>query len=102
MSGIEVKNHREPDETVTFGHGSVELMSVGPLTIGREVLLPGWRWSTHMKPIARTERCEFHHVAFVLSGRMAFESPDGEVREAARSPRVNAAAAAREARCPTL
>lgn len=81
MSGIEVKSHREPDETVRFEHGSVELMSVGPLTIGYEVLQPGWRWSTHVKPIVRTERCEFHHVAFVLAGRLALETRDGELRE---------------------
>jgi class 3 adenylate cyclase len=81
MPGIEVKSYREPDETVTFDHGSVELMTVGPLTVGREVLQPGWRWSTHVKPIVRTERCEFHHVAIVLSGRLAFESRDGELRE---------------------
>jgi class 3 adenylate cyclase len=81
MSGIEVKNHQAPDETVRFDHGFVELMSVGPVTIGYEVLEPGWRWSTHVKPIAHTERCEFHHVAFVLAGRLAFESRDGEFRE---------------------
>ena len=81
MSGIEVKNHQEPDETVSFDHGTAKLVSVGPLTISREVLLPGWRWSTHVKPIVRTERCEFHHVALVLAGRMAIESRDGELRE---------------------
>jgi class 3 adenylate cyclase len=81
VSGIEIKNHRQPDETVIFEHGFVELMSVGPLTIGREVLEPGWRWSVHVKPIVQTERCEFHHVSFVLAGRMAIETRDGELRE---------------------
>jgi class 3 adenylate cyclase len=81
MAGIDVKNHRAPDETVRFEHGFVELMRVGHLTFGHEVLQPGWRWSTHVKPIARTERCEFHHVAYVLSGRLAFETRDGELRE---------------------
>ncbi len=81
MSGIEIKNHREPDETVTFERGFSELVSVGQLTISREVLQPGWRWSTHVKPIVRTERCEYHHVAFVIAGRMAIETRDGELRE---------------------
>ncbi len=81
MSGIEIKSHREPDETVRFEHGSVELMRVGALTIGREVLQPGWRWATHVKPIVGTDRCEFHHVSYVLSGRLAIESRDGERRE---------------------
>jgi class 3 adenylate cyclase len=82
MSGIEIKNHREPDETVTFDHGSVDLMKVGALTIGREVLQPGWRWSTHVKPIVGTDRCEFHHVFYLLSGSLAVESRDGERRDA--------------------
>lgn len=81
MSGIEIKSHREPDETVDFDHGSVDLMRVGPLTIGREVLQPGWRWATHVKPIVGTYRCEFHHVSYVLAGRLAIESRDGERRE---------------------
>ena len=81
MSGIEVKNHRNPDETVAFDRGMVELMTVGLLTIGHEVLEPGWRWSIHVKPIVQTERCEFHHLAYVLSGRMGVETRDGEVRE---------------------
>jgi class 3 adenylate cyclase len=81
MSGIEIKSHREPDETVSFDHGSVNLMRVGPLTIGREVLEPGWRWATHVQPIVGTDRCEFHHVSYVLAGRLAIESRDGERRE---------------------
>jgi class 3 adenylate cyclase len=81
MSGIEIKSHREPDETVSFEHGSVDLMKVGTLTIGREVLHPGWRWATHVKPIVRTEWCEFHHITYVLAGRLEIETRDGERRE---------------------
>lgn len=81
MSGIEIKSYRQPDETVRFDHGSVNLMRVGSLTIGREILDPGWRWATHVQPIVGTDRCEFHHVSYVLSGRLAIESRDGELRE---------------------
>ena len=81
MSGIEIKSHREPDETITFDHGSLDLMRVGALTIGREVLDPGWHWATHVQPIVGTDRCEFHHVSYALSGRLAIESRDGELRE---------------------
>jgi class 3 adenylate cyclase len=81
MPGIEVKRFQDPDEVVTFDHGHVNLVKVGGLAIAREVLEPGWRWSVHVKPIAGTERCEFHHVSFLLEGRVAVESRDGEVRE---------------------
>ncbi|MBF8289638.1 MAG: hydrolase [Chloroflexi bacterium] len=81
MAGIEIKNHRKPDEIVTFERGISALVNIGPLTISREILEPGWRWSTHVKPIVRTERCEFHHVALVVAGSMAIETRDGELRE---------------------
>ena len=81
MSGIEVKSFQDPDEVVTFDHGHVNLLKVSSLAIGREVLEPGWRWSVHVKPIAGTERCEFHHVSLLLEGRIGVETRDGEVRE---------------------
>ena len=36
--------------------------------IGRSVLQPGWRWSESIKPIARTELCEAHHIGLCVSG----------------------------------
>ena len=81
MSGIEAKSFEDPDETVAFDHGHVNLVKLSSLAIGREVLEPGWRWSVHVKPIVGTERCEFHHVSFLLEGRMGVETRDGEVRE---------------------
>jgi len=78
MAGITVKRFTEPDERVTFGLGYTDNVTVGPLTVGREVAQPGWRWSTHVRPIVGTERCEFHHVGMVVSGRMMLETRDGE------------------------
>lgn len=77
MPDLEVKRFSEPDETVTFDLGRTDIVTVGPLTIGRETEEPGWRWSTHVRPIAGTERCEFHHVGIQLSGRWVCESRDG-------------------------
>jgi class 3 adenylate cyclase len=81
MSGIVSKSFEQPDETITFDHGSTNVLHVGSLAVGREVLDPGWRWSKHVKPIARTDRCEFNHVGYLLTGRLGFESRDGETRE---------------------
>lgn len=67
---VETKSFDTPDETVRFDHGHVDLVTVGSLTIGREVLEPGWRWSTHVRPIVGTEWCEFHHTMYLLSGRV--------------------------------
>jgi class 3 adenylate cyclase len=75
---VEAKSFDEPDETVTFDHGSVDLVTVGSVTVGREREQPGWRWSTHVKPIVGTEWCEFHHVLYVVSGRMRVTTHDGQ------------------------
>ena len=82
MSGIVIRSFAEAEERVTFDHGRLDLVTTSTLALGREVLEPGWRWSVHVKPIAGTERCEFHHVSIVLEGRVGFESRDGEVAEA--------------------
>ena len=77
MSDIVVKRFDEPDEKVTFELGYAEVVTVGTLTVGREFEEPGWRWSTHVRPIAGTDRCEFHHVGIQISGRWMCESRDG-------------------------
>ena len=81
MPGLDLKRFTEPDEKVTFDLGHTDLVTIGALTIGREVLEPGWRWSTHVRPIAGTERCEFHHVGMQVTGRMTVETRDGEIGE---------------------
>ena len=81
MPGLDLKRFSEPDETVTFELGHTDLVTIGPLTVGREVEEPGWRWSTHVRPIAGTERCEFHHVGMQVSGRLMVETRDGEIGE---------------------
>jgi class 3 adenylate cyclase len=78
---METKTFDTPDETVTYDHGRVHVVTVGSLTVGYEVAEPGWRWSEHVKPIVGTEWCEFHHAAYVLSGRMRVLMRDGETRD---------------------
>jgi class 3 adenylate cyclase len=78
---VEAKSFDMPDETVSYPHGRVELVTVGSLTLGREVAEPGWRWSEHIKPIAGTEWCEFHHVVYVMSGRVRVLMRDGTTRD---------------------
>lgn len=51
------------------------------MTVGRTVQEPGWRWSTHAKPIVGGEWCEAHHAGVVLSGRFGVEFRDGSKLE---------------------
>jgi class 3 adenylate cyclase len=82
MSGVVVRTFDAADERVAFDHGHVDLIKTSSLALGWEVLDPGWRWSSHVKPIVGTERCEFHHVSIVLEGRIGVETRDGEQIEA--------------------
>ena len=70
MSGVESISLDTPQETRTFPHGKLELVTVGGTTVGRATFQPGWRWSTSVKPIVGTDRCQAHHVGYALSGRM--------------------------------
>jgi len=81
MSRMEVKSTNTPDETRTFEKGKVELVKVAGTTIGRAVFQPGWRWSTHVKPIAKTKSCEATHLWCQVSGTLHVLMDDGAERD---------------------
>ena len=70
---------------IAFGfqlHGAVaRLLKIGGAEIGRLTLQPGWRWSEHVKPIAKTDSCQAAHVGYFVSGRMKVVMDDGEELE---------------------
>ena len=72
-----VRKFDDSDERREFEEGFLDLISIGGVTFGRETLRPGWCWSKHVRPLADTERCEFHHVGYQLSGRWVVEDRDG-------------------------
>ena len=74
---VEKKNFSKPDEVRTFEKGKVELVTVGDVTFGKATFQPGWKWSTCVKPIAKTHLCEAPHLQFQLSGRMRVQMEDG-------------------------
>jgi hypothetical protein len=45
--------------------------------IGRATFEPGWQWSKHVKPIAKTEWCEAGHFGYTISGRAKIKMSDG-------------------------
>ena len=78
MGQIQRKNLGEPDEVRPYVHGVGSLTRVGTHTIGRGVLEPGWRWTTHMGPVMGTPSCPVHHVQLLVSGRFGVRMDDGE------------------------
>ena len=71
----------KPTEVRTFPKGKVELVKIGSDTFGRATFEPGWKWSTSVKSIAKTESCQMPHVNFHLSGRMMVVMDDGTQME---------------------
>ena len=57
--------------------GYVDILTLGNGTVGRATCEPGWRWSEHVKPIARTESCRMNHFGIILSGRLRWAMDDG-------------------------
>ena len=77
MGSAEQKGFKAPDEVRKFEKGKVELVKIGHGVVGRLTLEPGWRWSTRVKPTAKTEWCESHHFQYHVSGRLHIKMADG-------------------------
>jgi hypothetical protein len=81
MAKMETKNFNVPDEVRQFEKGKVELIKVGGTVVGRGVFQPGWRWSTHVKPIAKTKSCEAPHFQYHVSGILHVVMDDGTEKD---------------------
>ena len=79
--GVEKRPMTSPDETKTFDKGKVEVVKLGDLTINRNTFEPGWRWSTSVKPLAKTDSCQVHHIGYILSGTLRVAPEDGNETE---------------------
>jgi hypothetical protein len=74
---FESKSLNAPEEVRKFDKGKVELVSVGGAMIGRATFEPGWKWSTCVKPIAKTDSCKAAHFGYQISGTMITRMDDG-------------------------
>ena len=77
MEKVIIKNFARPDEVRNFEKGKVELVKVNGSLIGKATFEPGWKWSTHVKPLAKTALCEAPHFQYFLSGEMKVVTADG-------------------------
>jgi len=80
MSAMIRKSLDSPEEVRPFndGKGHLDLVNLDAAPVGRAVFEPGWRWSLHVKPIAKTDSCEAAHTGYVISGRLTIAMDDGE------------------------
>ena len=77
------KSLNSPEETRPFegGTGQLQLVNIDGGAVGRATFQPGWKWSTHVKPIAKTDSCQAAHVGYVISGHMKVVMDDGTADE---------------------
>jgi class 3 adenylate cyclase len=80
MPGVISKRFDEPDEVVALPLAREEVVILGEVHLGRTTHQPGWSWAEHVKPVAGTSSCQFHHRGWIVSGRMQIETDDGAVR----------------------
>jgi hypothetical protein len=78
---MEVKSLNNPDETTHFDKGRLEQVQIGGARIARTVLQPEWRWSTSVKPIAKTKSCEAPHFQYHVSGTLHVIMDDGTEKD---------------------
>jgi len=74
---LEAKALGTPGTPRRVGGAEVTVGSMGDTTITREVMAPGWRWSTDVKPIVGTDLCRAFHQVFIVSGRLHVVMEDG-------------------------
>jgi quercetin dioxygenase-like cupin family protein len=78
---LQRKSLDSPDETRSFKHGKVGIVSLGDFTASRLVFEPGWRWSENVKPLAGTDSCQVLHTGYHVSGRLHVRLDDGTEEE---------------------
>ncbi len=77
MAKIEIGKFSSPNETRKFGHGQLDLVTVGGSTVGQARFEPGWKWSKDVAPIAGTKSCQAAHLGYEVSGILHVKMDDG-------------------------
>jgi hypothetical protein len=63
-------------EHLEIGGVEVDTVCVGAARVKRMVYPPGFRWSTHIKPIVGTDLCMHAHVGFLVRGQICVQYED--------------------------
>ena len=71
LAAIPNADHQE------VGGAQIDIVRAGNVRVGRVVYAPGFRWSSHMKTIAKTESCRHAHIGFLARGHVQGTYADG-------------------------
>ena len=77
MASLESKSLDTPDETRTPDKTVVSVVHLGPATVARLTVQPGWRWSECIRPVVGGESCGTAHLGYIDSGRLHIVADDG-------------------------
>jgi class 3 adenylate cyclase len=81
MPRLQFKSFAAADEDRALPLGSARIVTLDEATVGLARWEPGWRWSTHLAPIAGTTTCQVHHLGYAISGRLRVVMDDGQTIE---------------------
>jgi class 3 adenylate cyclase len=68
VTKLQRRSFGDADNVREVAYGRLETYDLGEVRLGRSILEPGWRWSNSIKPISRTEWCEYHHIGLCVAG----------------------------------
>lgn len=77
MDRRHTRRFSEADEVAEVEKVRSEIVHLAGMTISHDVLQPGWRWSTHVKPLVGRDSCQLRHVGYTIRGRMHVVLDDG-------------------------
>jgi class 3 adenylate cyclase len=77
MATIRKKNFANPDIERDVGRGTLQIIELGDVAIGRIEYQPGWNWVEDLKERVGTETCQIRHMGVALSGRLGITMDDG-------------------------
>ena len=75
LAPMQGTDHRE------IGGLSLDIGKAAGCRIKRVIYPPGFRWSTHMKPVVNTDYCMHAHAGFLAQGRVHVSYDDGDTLE---------------------
>jgi hypothetical protein len=81
MKKMTRKSISQPDETRRFEKGKIEITNFADTPIAKGTFEPGWKWSSHVKPIVGGNSCQVEHTMYVMSGKMHVKMDDGTEQE---------------------
>lgn len=77
MAKLEKRSFDAPDERRAPSKAEIATVKFGDRAFARVTYLPGFRWTTDMKPVAGTDLCQANHFTYVVSGRCHIVMADG-------------------------